>query len=219
MYKLVIFDLDGTLVDSLCDLGNACNEALERYGFPTHEIEKYRYFVGDGIVKLIERILPEDARNEKNAADMKAAFDEIYGKNYNKLTKPYEGITELVDELEKMGVLTAVASNKPDEFTKKIVAEMFGGRFSYVSGKKDGVPKKPDPAIAVHIMDKLGVTAEETLFAGDSSVDMKTAANAGCDSIGCTWGFRTIEELKENNAVYIAHKPSDILETVMSKNN
>lgn len=214
MYKLVIFDLDGTLVDSLDDLANACNEALSRFGFPAHDREKYRYFVGDGVPMLIERALPEDMRTEDMISEVKAEFDGIYRNSFDRLTRPYDGIPELIEKLRENDVLTAVASNKPDEFTKKIVAGMFGDVFSYVSGKKDGMPKKPDPAIALHIMEKLGVTPQETLFAGDSSVDMKTASNAGCDSIGCTWGFRSRQELIDNHAVYIADLPEDILRTV-----
>ena len=216
MYKLVIFDLDGTLVNSLADLGNSCNEALSKFGFPVHNMEKYRYFVGDGVPMLIRRALPEDKRTEDIISAVKAEFDKIYRVSYNKLTRPYEGIIKLLSELKAKGILTAVASNKPDEFTQVIVSDMFEkGTFSYVSGKKDGFDKKPDPGIALHIMEKLGVSPEDTLFAGDSSVDMQTAINAGCDSIGCTWGFRTLDELKENHAVFIAHTPQDIFDAAV----
>ena len=211
MYKLVIFDLDGTLVNSLADLGNACNEALVKFGFPTYDIEKYRYFVGDGVPMLIKRAVPADKGTDEVLAKVKAEFDVIYRRTYNRLTRPYDGIVKLVADLKAKGILTAVASNKPDEFTQVIVSDMFeAGTFSYVSGKKDGFEKKPDPGIALHIMEKLGVSPEDTLFAGDSSVDMKTATNAGCDSIGCLWGFRTRDELEENHAVYIAETPADI---------
>lgn len=216
MYKLVIFDLDGTLVNSLADLGNSCNEALKHFGYPVHDLEKYRYFVGNGVPELIRRTLPEAERSEENVSRVKAVFDDIYSRSYDKFTLPYEGIPELLESLSQKGILTAVASNKPDNFTQQIVSSMFGDIFSYVSGKKDSFEKKPDPGIALHIMEKLGVTKKDTLFAGDSSVDMKTAENAGIDSIGCTWGFRTIEELKESNAVYIAGKPEDILSAVLS---
>lgn len=211
MYRLVIFDLDGTLVNSLDDLGNSCNEALRKFGYPEHEMEKYRYFVGDGVPMLIRRALPEEECTEENIAMVKAAFDEIYGRNYNRLTKPYDGITKLIADLREKGIITAVASNKPDEFTQKIVSGMFGDAFSFVSGKRDCFEKKPDPGIALYIMEKMGVTPEETLFAGDSSVDMQTASNAHCDSVGCTWGFRTRQELIDNKAKYIADHPSDIL--------
>ncbi len=216
MYKLVIFDLDGTLVNSLADLGNACNSALEVFGFPVHDTEQYRYFVGDGVPMLIRRAVPEDKRSENILSAVKAEFDRIYRISYNKLTRPYDGITELLSELKKPGILTAVASNKPDEFTQAIISDMFEkNTFSYVSGKKDGFEKKPDPGIALHIMEHLGVAPQDTLFAGDSSVDMQTAINAGCDSIGCTWGFRTLSELKENRAVFIADSPGDILDAAV----
>ena len=210
MYKLVIFDLDGTLVNSLEDLGNACNDALQKFGYPVHPMESFRYFVGDGVPMLIHRALPESERTEENVSRVKAVFDEIYGKNYNVCTRPYEGIPELLVKLKEKGILIAVASNKPDNFTQTIVSGMFGEFFSYVSGKKDGFEKKPSPQIALHIMEKLGVSPEETLFAGDSAVDMQTALNAGCDSIGCLWGFRTLKELEDNGAKYIAKTPEDI---------
>ncbi len=210
MYKLVIFDLDGTLVNSLEDLGNACNSALERFGYPTHPMDSFRYFVGDGVPMLIRRALPESERSEENIARVKAVFDEIYGRNYNVCTRPYDGITELLGKLKAEGILIAVASNKPDNFTQTIVTGMFGDTFSYVSGKKEGFEKKPDPQIALHIMEKLGVSPKDVLFAGDSSVDMQTAHNAGCDCIGCVWGFRTLQELTDNKATYIANSPIDI---------
>ena len=213
-YRLAVFDLDGTLVDSLADLGNACNAALERYGYPTHSTEKYRYFVGDGIPMLIKRALPEGASADA-AEKVHAAFDEEYHRSYNVFTKPYSGMEELLKRLSDSGVLTAVASNKPDVFTQTIVREMFGDAFSYVSGKKDRYEKKPAPDLVFHIMDKLGVTAAETVFIGDSSVDMLTAANAGTDSIGCTWGFRTEDELVSNGAVYLAHRAEDIYDIIM----
>lgn len=212
MYRLVIFDLDGTLVDSLKDLADSCNEALSRFGYPTHDVEKYRYFVGDGVPMLIKRALPEKDATEERVAGIKAAFDEIYSRNYNTFTRPYDGMEKLLDDLLENGVKIAVASNKPDEFTQRIVKEMFGGRFSFVSGKKPEFEKKPAPDIVYHIMDRLEMTKEETLFVGDSSVDMMTAYNAGICSVGCTWGFRTIDELKENHAVHIAEKAHDIFE-------
>lgn len=217
MYKLVIFDLDGTLVNSLEDLGNACNSALERFGYPVHPMESFRYFVGDGVPMLIRRALPEKERTDETIAKVKAVFDEIYGRNYNVCTRPYDGITELLDRLKAEGILIAVASNKPDNFTQTIVTSMFGDTFSYVSGKKEGFEKKPDPQIALHIMEKLGVSPEETLFAGDSSVDMQTAHNAGCDCIGCVWGFRTLQELTDNKATYIANSPDDIYNAALKK--
>ncbi|MGN0642199.1 MAG: HAD family hydrolase [Huintestinicola sp.] len=215
MYKLVIFDLDGTLVDSLGDLADATNAALKKHGYPQHDTDKYRYFVGDGVPMLIERALPEDSRSPEIIAAVKADFDTVYNSAYNVKTRPYDGIPELIDRLRSKGVLTAVASNKPDNFTRLIVTGMFGDAFDFVSGKREGVPKKPDPQIAHYIMETLGVSPEQTLFAGDSSVDMLTASNAGIDSVGCTWGFRTRAELEENHAVYIADKPSDIGDIVL----
>ncbi len=218
MYELVLFDLDGTLVNSLDDLANACNEALKKFGYPCHDREKYRYFVGNGIPKLIERVLPEGKKNEEEIARVKAEFDRIYGLTFDKLTRPYDGIPQLLDGLAEMGVMTAVLSNKADEFSRRIIDRLFEHRFDLVLGKKDGFGSKPDPAGARYIMDTLGTAPGRTLIAGDSSVDMQTACNAGCDSVGCTWGFREQRELEENHAVYIAHSPSDIL-NIVRKNN
>lgn len=216
MHKLVIFDLDGTLVNSLDDLGNACNKALEMFGFPPHPMDSYRYFVGNGVPMLIRRALPESTRTEECTAKVKKEFDRIYGSAYNVCTRPYEGIADTLEKLSANGVLTAVLSNKPDNFTKAIISDMFGeNTFNLVAGKKDGVPPKPDPAAALSIMESLGVLPLKTLFAGDSAVDMQTAKNAGCRSIGCTWGFRPLSELLENNADYIADTPEQILKTAL----
>ena len=215
MYDLVIFDLDGTLIDSLGDLASACNKALMRHGFPVHPTEAYRYFVGNGLLKLAERSLPEDSRSDGYIRMIVDDFNEIYAKEYNVLTHPYDGVKELVQELKAHGILTAVASNKPDIFTKTIISEMFGDVFSSVKGKADGMPVKPDPAIIQSITDTLGITAERTVMVGDSAVDMHTANNAGIHSIGCTWGFRTLSELKEGGAEHIADTPADVLGIVL----
>ncbi|MBR4346498.1 MAG: HAD-IA family hydrolase [Oscillospiraceae bacterium] len=209
-YKLAVFDLDGTLVDSLADLGNACNKVLADNRFPIHGIDDYRFMVGNGMRKLIERALPEGEKTAENIERLLAQMNDTYRGAYNIHTRPYEGITELLDRLAQSGIKTAVASNKPDEFTKTIVHEMLGDRFTYISGQKDTYEKKPAPGIILHIMDKLGVSGEETVMIGDSCVDMQCAANAGIDSIGCTWGFRPVSELKENNATYLADTPLDI---------
>lgn len=209
--KLAIFDLDGTLVDSLGDLADACNKGLEKFGYPVHELEKYRYFVGDGVLKLVERILPEDKRSEENISALKAEFDSYYNVHFADKTHPYDGIVTLLEELSARGVKLAVASNKPDEFTKSVVKVFFEGKFDMVLGKCPDTEKKPAPDILLKIMDALDVSADETVMIGDTNVDIRTAKNAGVSSIGCLWGFRTMEELEQAGADHIVSSPSEIL--------
>lgn len=212
--KLAIFDLDGTLVDSLGDLADACNNGLKKMGYPVHELEKYRYFVGDGVLKLVERILPEDKRSEENISALKAEFDSYYNVHYADKTHPYDGIVSLLDALSAKGVKLAVASNKPDEFTKSVVKVFFEGKFDMVLGKCPDTEKKPAPDILLKIMDALDVSADETVMIGDTNVDIRTAKNAGVSSIGCLWGFRTMEELEQAGADHIVSSPNEILKYI-----
>ena len=212
--KLAIFDLDGTLVDSLGDLADACNNGLKKMGYPVHELEKYRYFVGDGVLKLVERILPEDKRSEENISALKAEFDSYYNVHYADKTHPYDGIVSLLDALSAKGVKLAVASNKPDEFTKSVVNVFFEGKFDMVLGKCPDTEKKPAPDILLKIMDALDVSADETVMIGDTNVDIRTAKNAGVSSIGCLWGFRTMEELEQAGADHIVSSPNEILKYI-----
>lgn len=212
--KLAIFDLDGTLVDSLGDLADSCNNGLKKMGYPVHELEKYRYFVGDGVLKLVERILPEDKRSEENISALKAEFDSYYNVHYADKTHPYDGIVSLLDALSAKGVKLAVASNKPDEFTKSVVNVFFEGKFDMVLGKCPDTEKKPAPDILLKIMDALDVSADETVMIGDTNVDIRTAKNAGVSSIGCLWGFRTMEELEQAGADHIVSSPNEILKYI-----
>ncbi|ADU21795.1 HAD family hydrolase [Ruminococcus albus] len=212
MKKLYIFDLDGTLADSLCDLADSVNIVLERHGFPTHDTEKYKYFVGNGALKLIERALPEDKRDTDTIKLIHAEYSKVYAERMLCKTKPYDGIREVLEKLKAKGCLLAVASNKPDDCTVYIVETLFGkGMFHTVHGKREGVPTKPSPDIMYMIMEELGVTPDECIHTGDSNVDVNTAHNAGIECIGCTWGFRTEEELISAGADHIAHIPEDIL--------
>lgn len=212
MKKLYIFDLDGTLVNSLYDLADSVNIVLERHGYPIRETEEYKYFVGNGALKLIERALPEDARSEKNIRTIHDEFSKVYAEHFACKTKEYDGVKELLCELKKRGCMLAVASNKPDIFSKQVVKVIFGdGIFDNVHGKRDGVPTKPSPDIMLDIMAELGVKPEDCIHSGDSNVDVATAHNAGIECIGCTWGFRPEEELRAAGADFIAHKPMDIL--------
>ncbi|WP_295210851.1 HAD family hydrolase [Ruminococcus sp.] len=212
MKKLYIFDLDGTLVNSIFDLGDAMNAVLEKYGYPTFGYDSYKHFVGNGTLKLVERALPEDKRTEENIKAYHAEFSEEYNKRCVSRTRPYEGIGEVIEALRAEGKLTAVASNKPDKFVKYIVGEIFkNGEFDMVAGKKDGVPTKPAPDIIYNILETLGVKAQEAVIIGDSDVDVMTAKNSGLQCIGCQWGFRGREELERAGADFIAAKPADIL--------
>lgn len=211
--KLVIFDLDGTLIDSLTDLALATNHALRLNGFPEHPVDKYKQFVGNGLGKLIERALPEKRRNPSVQEQVKADFLKYYSAHLNDHTRPYPGITELLDELEKRRIAVAVATNKPEPAARAIVAEIFKGfPFSVILGQTPGRPVKPDPAIVYEIMKTVGVRSAEALYVGDSGVDMQTAHHAAITAIGCLWGFRDAVELKSSGASHLVSEPSGILQ-------
>lgn len=213
MKKLYIFDLDGTLVNSIGDLADSMNTVLERHGFPVHEVGAYKFFVGNGTLKLVERALPEDKRTQEMIVRLHEEFSEVYRDNAVRKTVPYEGIKELLGTLKDRGCKLAVASNKPHEFSVKITETLFGKDvFDVIYGKRDGVPTKPSPEIMLDIMKDIGVRADECVHSGDSAVDIMTAKNAGIDCVvGCTWGFRPREELTQAGAQLIADKAQDIL--------
>ena len=209
--KLCIFDLDGTLINSLYDLADAMNYALQKYGFPVHDREKYRFMVGSGISVLADRAMAVPAEIEKKEAVL-ANFNDYYQVHNTDNTVPYEGITELLDNLDNKGVLYSVLSNKPDKFTKQIINKLFPDRkFAAVIGKRDEFPRKPDPASVNNLISDLGFNSRDCLYIGDSNIDMHTAKNASLRSVGVSWGFRPISELLESGAQHIAEKPADIL--------
>ena len=212
-YETVIFDLDGTLLNSLEDLAASTNYALRQHGYPEHELPAYRHFVGNGINKLLERALPEAVRTEENVMKVREDFVAYYSIHKADFTAPYAGITDLLGELKRRGVLLAVASNKYHAATVELIPEYFGkGVFDFVFGQREGIPIKPDPTIVFDIIKAAGVNKDEVLYVGDSGVDMQTAVNSGVTSVGVTWGFRDRKELLENGACHIADRPSDILE-------
>ena len=215
MKKLVIFDLDGTLMDTVADLACSTNYALGRCGFPTHETEKYRYFVGNGINRLFERALPEGEKNPENILCVREAFLPHYNKHGTDKSAPYPGIPELLEALQEQGVMLAVASNKYHAATCGLIAHYFPDiRFAAVFGQREGTPIKPDPAVISDIIEKIGVKREEVLYVGDSGVDMQTAGNAGVDAVGVTWGFRPREELERFSPRHIVNAPQEILNLV-----
>ena len=218
MTKLVIFDLDGTLLDTLEDLAISTNQALAQNGFPQHDTEAYRFFVGNGITKLMERALPEDQRNEKTVLRVRQDFVDYYSMHNMDYTKPYPGIPELIDDLQKQGLRMAVASNKYQAATGKLIDRYFpAGTFAAVHGQREEIPPKPDPTIVRNILTETGSTSADTLYVGDSSVDMRTAANSGLRSVAVTWGFRPRKELEENGAMFVIDRPEQLLEIVRTE--
>ncbi|MBR5323625.1 MAG: HAD family hydrolase [Muribaculaceae bacterium] len=216
MYKLVIFDLDGTLLNTIGDLAESCNYALKMCGYEPHPVSAYNFFVGNGIMKLFERALPEDARDAKTLREMREYFLWHYERNNNVKTKPYDGIIELLASLQRDNYMLAVASNKYQEATENIVKDYFGGfDFVKVLGQRDSIPIKPNPHIINEILDAAQVNANETIYVGDSGVDASTATNVkGITFIGATWGFRPKKELEENGAEIFANSPEDILNII-----
>ncbi|MGE5614863.1 MAG: HAD family hydrolase [Bacillota bacterium] len=211
-YKAAIFDLDGTLLDTIEDLGDSMNYVLEKMGCPTHSMEEYKYFVGDGRRNLVMRALPEDKRDEESVEYALAAMSETYSKRWDVKTKPYPGITDMLDALAGRGIKLSVLSNKTDNITKLVIKKFLPSwNFYPVFGERQGVPRKPDPAGALEITRILGVKPDECIYVGDTDVDMKTAAAAGMYAVGVLWGFRTAEELVENGAKTLISHPLDLL--------
>lgn len=212
---LVIFDLDGTLLDTIDDLAVSANHALRQYGYPEHELNEYRFFVGNGITKLIERALPTEARKESTILELRKVFVGYYQQHKADLTHPYTGIPELLDGLKSAGIQLAVASNKYHQGTQELIYHYFGqDLFTVVLGQRENIPVKPDPAIVNDILQQTGIEKARTLYVGDSGVDMQTARNSGLTSIGVTWGFRPRQELEANGAHYIVDKPEQIKEAI-----
>lgn len=212
-YKALIFDLDGTLLNTIDDLGDSANHILCKLGFPTHTIDEYKYFVGNGIPKLIERCLPPDRQEYKEQA--LAMFMEYYSAHSEDKTAAYDGIPELLRSAREKGMKLGVITNKAHDIAQQVVPHFLGGGvFDYIRGLDDRIKAKPCPDGALDVAEKLGVHPCEVLYIGDSGVDMQTAVNAGFTSCGVLWGFRTEKELRDNGAKYIARKPADILEII-----
>ena len=215
MKKLVIFDLDGTLLNTIADLGTATNYALTQCGYPTHPISAYPRFVGSGITKLLERVLPESARNSDSVEALRVHFKAYYEEHMADDTEPYPGIPELLAQLTARGVAVAVASNKYQAAVEHLINHYFPEiPWAAVEGQKEGIPVKPDPSIVFEILSKVPTPKADVLYVGDSGTDMKTGKNAGMDTVGVGWGFRGFPELKENGAVYLAGTVQDILSLV-----
>ncbi|KGE15094.1 HAD family hydrolase [Sphingobacterium deserti] len=213
--KLIIFDLDGTLVDTLQDLADSCNHVLRENGFPEHAEVAYKYFVGNGVRTLVERALPQQARNAETIEKVKQDFIAYYSIHAQDHTKPYTGITQLLKLLKEKGYLISVASNKYHEATVALVDFYFPDiKFDLVLGHRADRPAKPDPDIVFDTLKTLNIAKEDCYYVGDSSVDMITASKAGVTAVGVTWGFRTEEELREHGATYIVHNAADVLNVI-----
>ena len=211
-YKGVIFDLDGTLVNSLEDLADSMNSVLHDNKLPTHTLATYREFIGNGLRNLVSRSLPEGKENEILIDRFYKLMIEVYRNNLTKKTKPYDGITGLIDELVSRKIKLAVFSNKADEFTKKVVLTLLPDwHFDPIIGLTREEHKKPNPYCALQICNEFGLSKAEVIYVGDSGIDMQTANNAGIYAAGALWGFRTEEELISNGAKYLLHQPSDLI--------
>ncbi|HYF49788.1 MAG TPA: HAD family hydrolase [Planctomycetota bacterium] len=211
-YRCVIFDLDGTLLDTLEDIGDSMNTALAEFNVPPYEIDRYRYFVGDGMEVLARRVLPKELCTEDNVSRCVTLMRREYAKRWANKTRPYAGIAELLNGLTSRRVACGVLSNKPHDFTCSIIQQILPEwRFDPLLGARPGVPKKPDPAAALEIIALKKLRPEEFLYVGDTAVDMQTAIAAGMFPVGALWGFRTAEELKDAGARVLLQHPVDLL--------
>lgn len=212
MKRLAIFDLDGTLLNTIADLAAATNHALSKFGYPTHKIDEYRFFVGNGINKLFERALPEGEKSQENILKIRSAFIPYYNIHNTDLSRPYPGICELLAALQDAGMKLAVASNKYQEATSKLISQYFPDiRFTAVFGQREEIPAKPDPQVINEIIRLADVSKDETVYTGDSSVDMQTGKNARVTTVGVSWGFRPRTELEAYQPDLIADSSEELL--------
>ncbi|GAB6909309.1 Phosphoglycolate phosphatase [Desulfosarcina cetonica] len=208
----IIFDLDGTLLDTLADIATSVNRMLAEFGFPGHTLDDYRRFIGNGIKMLVLRALPIEGRSQEFIERCVQRAREIYWDNWNRKTRPYPGILDLIERLEKMGLPKAVLSNKPHDFTVRYVAHYFDRwHFGVVMGQSERFPVKPDPASALEIARQLDLPPAKMLFVGDSIVDVQTAEAAGMQAVGVSWGFKGAGDLKTKGCANIVYHPLEIL--------
>ena len=216
MYKYVIFDLDGTLLNTIDDLADAGNWVCRNHGWPTHTVEEYKHFVGNGMTKLAGRFAPEDWRTPERVQMILDEFMPYYDAHKADKTAPYPGLPELVARLKGAGVSMAVLTNKAHELSGPIVEGYYPGVFPLVQGALPGVPTKPDPTLLCRLMERMGAVPERTLFVGDSNVDIRTAKNGGLTSCGVLWGFRTRAELEAEGADFIVEDPGELTRLILA---
>jgi len=214
-FKAVLFDLDGTLLNTLDDLADSMNVSLKRFGFPPHPVNTYKYLIGDGLRNLVLRALPEQHRDEITIDKIITAEREEYGRNWASKTQPYEGIPELLDALVVRKIAMCILSNKPDDFTHDIVQKFLPNwQFAMVQGQSNDIPVKPDPTGASQIALRLRLTPADFLYVGDSNTDMQTANAAGMLPVGVLWGFRPKDELIKAGAKVLIERPEDLLNLI-----
>lgn len=216
-FSCVIFDLDGTVLDTLDDLANSVNWVCERHGWPTHERDAYKYFVGNGMVKLLERATPDEAKQPGLWEQVQEQFHDYYRQHKADNTRPYDGMERVLNRLKEAEVSIAVLTNKPHTAAQPIMEQYYPGVFPEVQGALPGVPVKPDPTLLQQLMERMGAKPESTLFVGDSNVDIQTAKNGGLFSCGVLWGFRTRQELEGEGADVIAARPEDLLSIILGE--
>ena len=210
MFQSVVFDLDGTLLDTLLDLAAAGNHALTALGLPTHSADDFQRMVGHGMPNLVRSMLPEDSRDDETFRQAFTLFTDYYSHNMTRHTRPYPGIPELLEMLAREGVLLAVLSNKKDLFTTQIIDHYFPGLFSHVMGLSDKYPPKPQPDSLLALLQSMQARPESALYCGDSDVDVFTAQNAGIPCCGVLWGFHSEERLRAGGASYLAAVPQEV---------
>jgi len=211
-YSAVIFDLDGTLLDTLADIAESGNRVLGSHGLRTFEVDDYRQWVGQGLRRLLERVIPPGDEQEPLIETCIREFREVYSREWNVRTRPYPGVLELLGLLTSRGVRMAVLSNKPHEFARRCVEHYFADTpFEAVLGEGNGIPPKPDPTGARRIIDRIGLAPEEFVYLGDTPTDMTTAVAAGVLPVGVTWGFRPREELQSAGAMHLIERPGELV--------
>lgn len=213
IYRAVVFDLDGTLLDTLEDIATAANATLAELGEPELELQAYRELVGEGVLSLLERAVRQDSQARLDLAQAVQRLEHHYGQCWNRRTRPYRGIPELLDALATRKLPTAVLSNKPQGFTTLCVEQLLSAwRFEMVLGAREGRPRKPDPSGLMEVLEVLGVKPWQVLYLGDTAIDMQTAVAAGCYPVGVSWGFRSHEELLAGGALSVISHPEQLLE-------